>query len=162
MTALVYPPLLDVSWLHSILPERNSTRGILSAEMSGLVMSPDGNCKSTMNITRSLHTNAAHMCGHFDTPLLGPQVIMAIAPCIRDKTEGLFGSTGSISTFRGGGGVLSEEVSPLDPLPYPFPGSRELFEKFKAEMEGTRISPCGSFGCGSKPMGSHFRVGIGV
>ena len=27
---------------------------------------------------------------------------------------------------------LLEEVSPLDPLPYPFPGSLELFEKFQA------------------------------
>ena len=25
-----------------------------------------------------------------------------------------------------------QEISPLDPLPYPFPGSLELFEKFQA------------------------------
>ncbi|CAJ1423520.1 unnamed protein product [Effrenium voratum] len=33
---------------------------------------------------------------------------------------------------------LLDDVSPLDPLPYPFPGSRELFEKFKVQPVSAR------------------------
>ena len=35
----------------------------------------------------------------------------------------------------------AQEVSPLDPLPYPFPGSLELFEKFQAP----HLLSCGAF-----------------